>query len=82
MKASLLFLAVSLGATPANSFDVYTVLRGRADASDMMATLFPDIPEAAAYYRGRAAGLREAEQVVRYFRAIEFSEAPPEMVQP
>lgn len=82
MKAALLFLAVSLGATPANSFDVYTILRGRADAADMVASLFADSPEMEAYLRGRAAGLREAEQVVRYFRAVEISESPPGLIQP
>jgi hypothetical protein len=82
MKAALLFLAATASATPLGSFDIYTTLRGRADASEMTASLFPDIPEAAAYYRGRAAGLREAEQIVRYFRAIEISELPPGLIQP
>lgn len=49
-------------------FDAVQIIEGRADSSEMLADLFADSPTMSAYLQGRADGLREAAQVVRWAR--------------
>lgn len=73
-----LFLAsllVASAPSPSLSLsDAVVVIKGRADTAEMHAVLFHNVPDMAAYMQGRADGLREAELVLRYFRAHETND--------
>lgn len=66
---SLAFLFTA--STP--SFSTLELIEARADSAEMVASLFPDSPVMAAYQQGRAAGLREAVQIIRWQRSTEIS---------
>lgn len=65
----LAFAALFAASSP--SFDTLQLIEGRADSAEVLAVLFHDSPEMSAYQRGRADGLREAVQIIRWSRSTE-----------